>query len=80
MIYAGIQLKPMSLFAIEIEARGIGSGENHYYDYMGKVRINPIPLVFVAAGYRTEDIKIDASDVKAAIKFSGPFAEVGLAF
>jgi outer membrane protein len=80
MLYVGVQIKPISLFALEVEARGIGNGDNHYYDYIGRLRINPIPLVFVAAGYRSEDIKIDVSDIKAGIKFSGPFAEVGLSF
>lgn len=80
MLYVGVQVKPISLIALEVEARGIGNGANHYYDYMGRLRINPLPLVFVAAGYRSEDIKLDVSDIKAAIKFSGPFAEVGLSF
>ena len=43
MLYVGIQIKPISLFALEIEARGIGNGDNHYYDYIGRLRINPIP-------------------------------------
>lgn len=80
MLYVGVQVKPISLFAIEVEARGIGNGANHYYDYIGRLKVNPIPLVFIGAGYRSEDIKIDASDVKAGIKFSGPFVEAGLSF
>jgi len=80
MIYVGIQVKPMSLFAIELEGRMISAGASHYNDYIARLKIKPIGPLFIAGGYRTEDIKIDASDVKAAIKFSGPFAEVGLAF
>lgn len=80
MIYAGIQVKPISAFSIEVEARGIAYGSNHYYDYIGRLRVNPIPLVFIGAGYRVETIKIDESDVLADIKFSGPFAEAGLSF
>ncbi len=80
MIYAGIQLKPISAFSIEAEVRGIAYSNNHYYDYIGRLRVNPIPLVFIGAGYRAETIKIDHSDVKADIKFGGPFIEAGLSF
>ncbi len=80
MIYGGIQIKPVSYLSIEAEIRGIAYSNNHYYDYIGRLRVNPIPLVFIAAGYRAETIKIDQSDVKADIKFGGPFVEVGLSF
>jgi outer membrane protein len=80
MIFAGIQVKPISAFSIEAEVRGIAYSGNHYYDYIGRVRVNPIPLVFIGAGYRAETIKIDQSDVKADIKFGGPFIEAGLSF
>ncbi|HTG00075.1 MAG TPA: TIGR04219 family outer membrane beta-barrel protein [Nitrospirota bacterium] len=80
MIYAGVQIKPVSLFSLEAEIRGIAYGSNHYYDYLGRLKVNPIPVVFIAGGYRAEDLKIDASDVKAGIKFSGPFIEAGVSF
>ena len=80
MVFGAVQLKPIDLFAIEAEFRGIAIGQNHYYDYLGRVKVMPIPFLYIAGGYRSEDIKIDQSDVKAAIKFSGPFAEVGVSF
>jgi len=80
MIFAGIQVKPIDAFSIEAEIRGIAYSNNHYYDYIGRLRINPVPLVFIAAGYRAETFKIDHSDVKADIKIGGPFVEVGLSF
>jgi outer membrane protein len=80
MVYAGVQVKPISLFAIEGEFRGIAIGQNHYYDYIAKLRINPIPVVYISGGYRSEDVKIDQSDVKANVKFSGPFVEAGVSF
>jgi outer membrane protein len=80
MIFAGIQVKPIDAFSIEAEVRGIAYSNSHYYDYIGRLRVNPIPLVFIAAGYRAETIKIDQSDVKADIKFGGPFVEAGLHF
>lgn len=80
MIYGGIQVKPVSALSFEFEIRGIAYSDNHYYDYLGRLKYNPIPLVYVAGGYRAETIKIDQSDVKADIKFGGPFVEVGLSF
>lgn len=80
MIFVGIQVKPVSAFSIEAELRGMAYSNSHYYDYIGRLRVNPIPLVFIAAGYRAETIKIDQSDVKADIKFGGPFVEAGLSF
>ncbi len=80
MIFAGIQVKPIDVLSLEFEIRGIAYSGNHYYDYLGRLKYNPIPLVFIAGGYRAETIKIDQSDVKADIKFGGPFVEVGLSF
>lgn len=80
MIYAGIQIKPISLIGIEAEVRGIAYGSNNYLDFIGRLKVMPLGPLFVAAGYRSEQLKIDVSDVKADIKFSGPFAEVGFSF
>lgn len=80
MIYAGVQVKPIDALSIEFEMRGIAYDGNSYYDYLGRLRYNPIPLVYVAGGYRAETLKIDAEDVLADIKFGGPFLEVGLSF
>jgi len=80
MVYAGVQVKPISYFAIEGEFRGIAIGQNHFYDYIAKIRVNPVPIFYISGGYRSEDIKIDQSAVTADVKFSGPFVEVGLSF
>jgi outer membrane protein len=80
MLYAGIQVRPISLIGIEGEVRGISYGSNSYLDYIARLKINPIPVLFVAGGYRAETVKLDIQDVKADIKFSGPFAEVGVSF
>ncbi len=80
MLYAGIIVKPIDFLSIEFEARGTAYGSNHYYDYIGRLKVNPIPLVFIGAGYRGEDIKVDEQDVLAEIKTNGPFVEVGVRF
>lgn len=80
MIYAGVQVKPIPLVGIEAEVRGIAYGSNSYMDFIGRVKLNPIPVLYVAAGYRAETLKIDVKDVQSDITFSGPFAEVGVSF
>ena len=36
--------------------------------------------LFIAGGWRYEDIAIDEKDIKAEVKFSGPFLEAGVDF
>jgi len=80
MVYAGIQIKPVKFIGAEVEARGIAFSSNHYYDFIGRLKIKPFRPVFISGGYRYEDIKIDEKDVKATLKFNGPFVEVGIEF
>jgi outer membrane protein len=81
MIYAGVQIKPIGLIALEAEGRGIAYSSNAYYDLIGRIKVKPFGPVFVAGGYRYEKIKIeDISDIYSDIEFSGPFVEVGVSF
>ncbi|MBF0328024.1 MAG: TIGR04219 family outer membrane beta-barrel protein [Nitrospirae bacterium] len=84
MGYLGAQIKIHEKVSIEADLRGISFGNAHYYDVVGRIKgrvINAgILKGFIAAGYRYEDISIDAEDIKAGFKFSGPFAEVGVEF
>ena len=80
MVYAGIQVKPIKTISVEAEGRGIAYGANHFYDFIGRLKVKPIGPLFIAGGYRYESIKIDQSDVKADIKFAGPFVEAGVQF
>ncbi len=80
MVYAGIQLKPVDLFSIEAEIRGITYGSNSYYDLIARMKVKPVGPVFIAGGYRYEKIKIDHNDVKASMEFKGPFIEAGVSF
>ncbi len=80
MVYAGVQLKPVDLFSIEAELRGITYGSNSYYDLIARMKVKPVGPVFIAGGYRYEKIKIDHNDVKASMEFKGPFIEAGVSF
>ncbi len=80
MLYIGAQLKPVKFLAVEAEVRGVAFSSNHYYDLIGRLKIKPAGPVFIAGGYRYEDVKIDESNVKAKLKFKGPFVEAGVEF
>ena len=80
MVYVGAQLKLIDKLSLEAELRGIALGSNHFYDLIGRVKYKVVSPVFISVGYRHEDIKIDRSNVKANLTFSGPFAEAGVEF
>lgn len=80
MVYAGLQIKPIDLLKIEGELRGITYGSNHYYDIIGRLKVSPFGPLFIAGGYRYEDIKIDYSDIESELKLKGPFLEAGIEF
>lgn len=81
MVYLGVEFTPVKWLAIQAEARGISYSDNSYYDYIGRVKYKPfLAPLFVAAGYRYEDIDVDESSIRVDAEFSGPFAEVGLQF
>jgi outer membrane protein len=80
MFYLGAQLKPVKYLSLEAEARGIAYSSNHYYDLIGRLKVQPFGPLFIAGGYRYEEVKVDQSDVKANIILKGPFLELGLVF
>ncbi|MBU0729961.1 MAG: TIGR04219 family outer membrane beta-barrel protein [Proteobacteria bacterium] len=84
MVYIGLRVQPFKWLAIEAEGRGISYDDNSYFDYIGRVKYHPFKMpmksLYIAGGYRHEQIEIDEKDIKADLTFSGPFAEVGLDF
>ena len=80
MIYIGLQIKPIDKLNLEGEFRGIAYDSNHYYDFIGRVKVRPVNQIFIAGGFRHENIEIDHEDIKASVTFSGPFFEAGLEF
>lgn len=80
MIYAGIQVMPIKKLSIEAEGRGIAYGGDHYYSLIGRLKVKTVGPLFIAGGYRYDDIKFEEKDINAEVKFQGPFAEVGLKF
>jgi outer membrane protein len=80
MLYMGVQIIPIEALSIEAELRLFSASGNSNYDYLGRLKYSPIPMVFVAGGYRVETIDIDEEDVFADLQFEGPFLEVGVSF
>ncbi len=85
MVYLslGVNLPVVSLIG---ELRGISYGGSRYYDFTAEVRAQPISIpgfagVFIGAGYRYEELRIDdVEDIDATIKINSLFANVGLSF
>ena len=80
MLYAGMQIEPLNWIALDLEGRGIYYSNNHYVSLIGRLKVMPFGPLFVAGGYRYDNIKIDYQDVDVDADFKGPFAEVGFDF
>jgi outer membrane protein len=80
MLYAGMQIEPTNWIALDLEGRGIVYSNNHYVSLIGRLKVMPFGPLFVAGGYRYDNIKIDYKDVDVDADFKGPFAEVGFEF
>lgn len=80
MVYAGVQISPVKWLSAEGEFRGISYSHNYYYDAIARAKIKPFGPLFIAGGYRYENVKVDEDDLKVRAEVMGPFGEVGLEF
>jgi len=80
MLYAGAQIKPLNWISLDLEGRGIYYSNNHYVSLIGRLKVMPFGPLFVAGGYRYDNIKIDYQDIDVDADFEGPFAEAGFDF
>ncbi|MGC8650647.1 MAG: hypothetical protein ACP5S8_06760, partial [Hydrogenobaculum sp.] len=71
----------------DFHIKGITYGSNTYYDVVAEAKLYPVFIknglgnhLFIGAGYRYEELKIDASSIKTDFKVDGPFGEVGVVF
>ena len=80
MAYLALQIMPVDILSIEAEARGVSYSGNQLYSLIGRVKLNILGPVFLAAGYRYDTLKIDEEDVETEVDFSGPFFEAGFKF
>lgn len=72
----------MDRLSLEAEFRGISYSGNSYYDYLARIKYKPFAAtpLFLSAGYRSESLDIDESDIRADLTFKGPFVELGFQF
>ncbi|MFH7319705.1 TIGR04219 family outer membrane beta-barrel protein [Desulfurivibrio sp. D14AmB] len=80
MVYVGVQITPGKRFALELEGRAISYSSNRYVDLLARLKVQAYGPLYMAGGWRQQDIKIDASGVEADFKVGGPFLETGFAF
>ena len=77
LIYLGARLRASSLVRLEAEARGMALASEHYLDLIGRVKFFVLKPLFVAAGYRYEQMKIARHGFNMNAGFGGPFVEAG---
>ena len=63
-----------------MDGSAISYGGNHVIDWGAQLKLSPIPLFYVAGGYRYLDLELKDGDTRAAVKNQGPFVGVGLDF
>jgi outer membrane protein len=80
MGYFGFQIAPIDLIKIEGELRGIAYSKSRFYDAIGRVKVRPLPLLFLSGGYKFQNIHMDQSNVVSDLRFGGPVFEVGLEY
>jgi outer membrane protein len=80
MLYVSADISPVDAFAIEGEVRALSFGYGQVLSAIARLRLNAFGPLFVAAGYRYDDISLDKDDFEADFEVSGPFAEVGFKF
>lgn len=80
MGYLSFQISPIDLIKIEAELRGIGYKSQRYFDAAGRVKLKVLPLLYIAGGYRFENMHLSQEDVNTDLRFGGPTAEIGVEF
>ena len=80
MLYLGAQVSPIDSLALEAELRMLSIGGISISDVIARLKYRPMPLVFIAGGYRQEKVEVDESSLLADITFKGPFVEAGFEF
>lgn len=80
LLFVAGKLNLIGGFALEAEIRGLDVSYARIISAIGRVRYDTLGPLFVAAGYRHEEVVVDEDDFDLDITFAGPFAEVGFSF
>jgi hypothetical protein len=80
MGFLALQIQILKSLALEAELRGIAYSGNHFYDLIGRIKYSLPGPVFLAGGWRHQEIELDEKDIRAELTVGGPFAELGVSF
>jgi hypothetical protein len=84
MLYVGLDIKPIHLISIVTEAKVLAWGSSSIAEYSGELRIKPVHLFYIGAGYANYTVKIDPSLATGApatnITFAEPYGVLGIEF
>jgi hypothetical protein len=69
-----------NMIRADVRATGIGYSGSHAYEVDAYASFAPFPFVRLQGGYRYFDLKVDDSDVTAALTLSGPYAGLQLSY
>jgi outer membrane protein len=80
MGFLAVQVQILEKLALEAEFRGIAYSGNHFYDLIGRIKYSLPGPVYLAGGWRHEEIELDENDIQVSLTVGGPFAELGVSF
>lgn len=76
-----LEVTPHDLIQLFVEASGVPLGDlGHVVDAEAGVRLTPLPILAISAGYRAFDVRIGDDDDKAELTLFGPFVGAVLRF
>jgi outer membrane protein len=82
MVYLGLDFKPIHLLAIAAEIKTLPLGDSNLTEWSAELRVKPLPLLYIGAGFSHYVIKIDPSLTSGApatnMTFAGPYFVLGL--
>jgi len=68
------------LLELRAQVTGMGYDGNNIIDAYGEVVFSPLPLIEIAAGYRTLQIDVEADDVDLDVDKQGIYGSLGISF
>ncbi len=80
MLYGAVQLTPVDNISLEFEGRGVTLSSDHLFSLLGKIKFRLTESLFVAAGYRYDDIRLDEDNLDIDSSVGGVFCETGFEF
>ncbi len=80
MLYIGLGVYPIHLLSFNAQYKALSLGGNSITEWGVEMGIHPMPVLYLALGYSTQNITLDTDNIKTSIGFSGPYAAIGASF